>query len=179
MSNLSSSYADALFEIAMEENIADEILEQTQVISQVLRENADFVKLLGAPMISKEEKAEFVDSIFTQKINRNLLNYMKVMIQRKDTAVMGESFRLYEKLYNRHFGIEKAVAITAVPMSEQLQTRLTEKLEKTTGKKIILTNRVDETCLGGVILEFSDMQINDSIAQKLETLKTQLKNINR
>lgn len=179
MSNLSSSYADALFELAIEENNPEEILAQTQSVLQVLNENRDFVKFLDAPMITKEEKTDFVDKVFGQAINKNLLNYIKVMIQRKDTAVMRESFEAYEKLYNAHFGIEKAVAVTAVPMSRELQAKLTEKLEKTTGKKIVLTNKVDESCLGGVILQFSDMQIDDSIAQKLETLKNQLKNINR
>jgi len=179
MSNLSSSYADALFEIAVEENTLDEILSQSQVIAQVVKENPDFAKLLAAPMITKEEKTDFVDKAFGRSINKSLLNYMKVMIQRKDAAILTESFVEYEKLYNRHFNIEKAVAVTAVPMSRELQAKLTEKLEKTTGKKILLTNRVDPDCLGGVILQLSDMQINDSIAQKLETLKNQLKNINR
>ena len=179
MSNLSSSYADALFEIAVEENTLDEILSQSQVIAQVVKENPDFAKLLAAPMITKEEKTDFVDKAFGRSINKSLLNYMKVMIQRKDAAILTESFVEYEKLYNRHFNIEKAVAVTAVPMSRELQAKLTEKLEKVTGKTIVLTNKVDENCLGGVILQFSDMQINDSIAQKLETLKNQLKNINR
>ncbi len=179
MSNLSTAYADALFEIALEENIPQEILSQSALITQVVKENADFAKFLAAPMITKEEKTDFVDKVFGGSINKNLLNFMKVMIQRKDAAVLTESFEQYEKLYNKHFNIEKAVAVTAVPMSRELQAKLTEKLEKVTGKKIVLTNKVDESCLGGVILQFSDMQINDSIAQKLETLKNQLKNINR
>ena len=70
---------------------------------------------------------------------------------------------------------EKAVAVTAVPMTEQAIARLTEKLEKMTGKKIILTNKVDEKCLGGVILEFSTMQLDDSIASKLEELRDRLR----
>ena len=179
MSNLSSSYADALFEIALEENITEEVLQQSQAVVQAVRENPDFARFLSAPMITKEEKTDFVDKVLGDKINKNLLNYLKVMIQRKDAAFLTESLEQYEKLYNKHFNIEKAVAVTAVPMSRELQAKLTEKLEKTTGKKIILTNKVDENCLGGVILQFSDMQINDSIAQKLETLKNQLKNINR
>ena len=179
MSNLSSAYADALFEIALEENIPQEILQQTELIVQVIKENPDFTRVLAAPMVTKEEKTDFVDKVFGGNINKNLLNFIKVMIQRKDAAVLVESFEQYEKMYNKHFNIEKAVAVTAVPMSRELQAKLTEKLEKTTGKTIILTNRVDESCLGGVILQFSDTQINDSIAQKLETLKNQLKNINR
>ncbi len=179
MSNLSTAYADALFEIALEENIPQDILSQSALITQVVKENPDFAKFLSAPMITKEEKTDFVDKVFGGTINKNLLNFMKVMIQRKDAAVLTESFVQYEKLYNKHFNIEKAVAVTAVPMSRELQAKLTEKLEKVTGKTIVLTNKVDENCLGGVILQFSDMQINDSIAQKLETLKNQLKNINR
>ncbi|MBQ8603295.1 MAG: ATP synthase F1 subunit delta [Oscillospiraceae bacterium] len=179
MSNLSSMYADALFEIALEENRAAEILDQSTVITQVIKENRDFARFLAAPMIEKDEKTDFVDKVFGGHINKNLLNFMKVMIQRKDAAVLTESLVQYEKLYNKHFNIEKAVAVTAVPMSRELQAKLTEKLEKVTGKTIVLTNKVDEGCLGGVILQFSDMQINDSIAQKLETLKNQLKNINR
>ena len=126
MSNLSSSYADALFEIAVEENTLDEILSQSQVIAQVVKENPDFAKLLAAPMITKEEKTDFVDRAFGRSINKSLLNYMKVMIQRKDAAILTESFVEYEKLYNRHFNIEKAVAVTAVPMSRELQAKLTE-----------------------------------------------------
>ena len=41
MSNLSTAYADALFEIALEENIPQEILSQSALITQVVKENAD------------------------------------------------------------------------------------------------------------------------------------------
>ena len=81
-------------------------------------------------------------------------------------------------LYNDYNNIEKATAITAVPMSEELKNRLAEKLQAVTGKKIILTNKVDESCIGGVVLEMNDVQYNDSIAEKLNSLKQQLKSIN-
>ena len=97
------------------------------------------------------------------------------MIQRKDTAEIRASFADFETLYNKHNNIEKAVATTAVPMTDRLKAKLVDKLQSLTGKKIVLTNKVDPSCLGGVILQFSDMQFNDSISGKLETLKNQLK----
>ena len=97
------------------------------------------------------------------------------MIQRKNTAELKASFTDFEILYNKYNNIEKAVATTAVPMTEQLKTKLVDKLQSLTGKKIVLTNKVDPSCLGGIILQFSDMQFNDSISGKLETLKNQLK----
>ena len=175
MSNISKAYADALFELSMEENILEEIKEQTALLVQVLADNADFVKLLNAPTVTKEEKISLADSVFSGKINKHLLNFIKVMIQRKNTAEMKASFDDFEKLYNKHNNIEKAVATTAVAMSDELKAKLVDKLQSITGKKIVLTNKVDPSCLGGVILQFNDMQFNDSISGKLETLKNQLK----
>ncbi len=175
MSNLSSAYADALFEIATEENKLDDILSQSFSIMEILNENHDFLKLLNTPTVTKEEKTDFVDKVFKDKIDISLLNYIKVMIQRKDTQRLTDSFKAFEKMYNKHNNIEKAVATTAIPMNDELKNKLVEKLEKITGKKIILTNKVEESCIGGVILEFSDTQYNDSILQKLNTLKKQLK----
>ena len=175
MSNISKAYADALFELSIEENILEEIKSQTALLLQVLEENADFVKLLNAPTVTKEEKINLTDGVFSTKINKHLLNFIKVMIQRKDTAEMKASFTDFEKLYNKHNNIEKATVITAVAMSDELKTRLVDKLQAITGKNIVLTNKVDPACLGGVILQMEDKQFNDSIFAKLETLKTQLK----
>ena len=86
MSNISKAYADALFELSIEENILEEIKEQTAMLLQVLADNADFVKLLNAPTVTKEEKTALADGVFSGKINKHLLNFIKVMIQRKDTA---------------------------------------------------------------------------------------------
>ena len=175
MSNISKAYADALFELSIEENILEEIMQQTQSLAEILSQNSDFVKLLGAPTVTKEEKITIADNVFSGKINKNLLNFIKVMIQRKDIAEIKASFADFEKLYNQHNNIEKAVAITAVAMSDELKAKLVDKLQSITGKKIVLTNKVDPACLGGVILQMEDMQFNDSISNKLETLKNQLK----
>ena len=175
MSNISKAYADALFEISLEENILEEIMQQTQLLGEVLAANPDFSKLLGAPTVTKEEKQNLTDTVFSGKINKHLVNFLKVMIDRKDTAEIKNSFADFEKLYNKHNNIEKAVVTTAVAMSDELKARLVDKLQSLTGKKILLTNKVDPACLGGAVLLMEDMQFNDSISNKLETLKNQLK----
>ena len=175
MSNISKAYADALFEICIEENTLDEIMQQTAAMAEILAANPEFVKLLNAPTVTKEEKTDLVDTVFSGKINKSLLNFIKVMVERKDTAEIKASFADFEKLYNKHNNIEKATATTAVPMSDVQKERLVAKLNALTGKNVVLTNIVDPDCIGGVILQFSDIQYNDSVRGKLETLKNQLK----
>ncbi len=175
MSNISRAYADALFEISIEENSLEEIMQQSAQLAEIMAANPEFVKLLNAPTVTKEEKTDLVDKVFSGKINKSLLNFIKVMVERKDTQEINASFADFEKLYNKHNNIEKATATTAVPMSDELKAKLVAKLNALTGKNVVLTNIVDPACLGGVILQFADVQYNDSVAGKLEILRNQLK----
>ena len=175
MSNISRAYADALFEICIEENSLEEIMQQSAQLAEIMAANPEFVKLLNAPTVTKEEKTDLVDKVFFGKINKSLLNFIKVMVERKDTQEINASFADFEKLYNKHNNIEKATATTAVPMSDELKAKLVAKLNALTGKNVVLTNIVDPACLGGVILQFADVQYNDSVAGKLEILRNQLK----
>ncbi len=175
MSNISRAYADALFEICIEENSLEEIMQQSAQLAEIMAANPEFVKLLNAPTVTKEEKTDLVDKVFSGKINKSLLNFIKVMVERKDTQEINASFADFEKLYNKHNNIEKATATTAVPMSDELKAKLVAKLNALTGKNVVLTNIVDPACLGGVILQFADVQYNDSVAGKLEILRNQLK----
>ena len=175
MSNISRAYADALFEICIEENSLEEIMQQSAQLAEIMAANPEFVKLLNAPTVTKEEKTDLVDKVFSGKINKSLLNFIKVMVERKDTQEINASFADFEKLYNKHNNIEKATATTAVPMSDELKAKLVAKLNALTGKNVVMTNIVDPACLGGVILQFADVQYNDSVAGKLEILRNQLK----
>ena len=175
MSNISRAYADALYEICIEENSLEEIMQQSAQLAEIMAANPEFVKLLNAPTVTKEEKTDLVDKVFSGKINKSLLNFIKVMVERKDTQEINASFADFEKLYNKHNNIEKATATTAVPMSDEQKAKLVAKLNALTGKNVVLTNIVDPACLGGVILQFADVQYNDSVAGKLEILRNQLK----
>ncbi len=177
MSNLAQSYAKALFELAVEKDITHRVMQQAGFINQVLADNPPLVKFLKAPVVAPGEKTEAADKIFKGSVDNVLLNFIKVMAERKNMDVLSESLEEYESMYNRHYGIEKAVAVTALPLNENLYSKLKEKLEKITGKKIQLINKVDESCIGGIVLHLEGMRIDDSISTKLESLKKQLKTI--
>ena len=61
-------------------------------------------------------------------------------------------------------------AVTAVAMSEALQTKLRKKLEQSLGKTVELTNRVDPACMGGVLLELPGRQLDGTVKHRLEEI---------
>lgn len=177
MNKIANVYAGALFEISLEEKKDGEILSQVKTLKTVFEENPQFIEVLAAPMISKEEKLALIDNTFKGNVDGYVLNFIKVMLERKAVNMLTESFEAYEEIYNKHYNIEKVVATTAVELSTELRKKLMDKLAATTGKTILLENRVDKDCLGGVVLKFSDTQLDDSIEQKLKAIKAELAKI--
>ncbi len=128
-------------------------------------------------MVSKEEKEKLLDTLFKNKVNKYLLNFLKIMTDRKAVMYIRESFDEYVEAYNRHYNIEKIVATTAIEMSQELKDKLINKLQKVTGKTVILDTKVDKNVLGGIVLKYNDAQLDDSIAMKLKNMKEELSKI--
>ena len=53
---VSKTYGDALFDLALETNTIDSMLDEVKGVLVVLRQNEDLSKLMNHPKIAKEEK---------------------------------------------------------------------------------------------------------------------------
>ena len=67
----------------------------------------------------------------------------------------------------------QAEVISAVPLSKEQQSRLVEKLNATTGKKIQLVEKVEPEISGGIIVRIGDTVIDGSIRGQLAALREQ------
>lgn len=177
MSKIASVYANSLFEVSLEEKVDNQIREEITDICNAFERDSELVKVLDAPMITKEEKEKLLDTLFKDKVNKYLLNFLKIMTDRKAVMYIRESFDEYVEVYNRHYNIEKIVATTAIEMSQELKDKLINKLQKVTGKTVILDTKVDKNVLGGIVLKYNDAQLDDSIAMKLKNMKEELSKI--
>lgn len=174
MSKIANIYAASLFELALEENIDKELRDNVKGLCAPFERDSQLVELLAAPMFTMEEKCAVLDEIFAGKVNKYLLNFFKVMTERKVPQYIKEAMEKYVDVYNKHYDIEKVTATTAVELSDELKEKLTKKLESVTGKTIFLENEVDENTVGGIVVKFSDTELNDSIANKLKNIKEEL-----
>ncbi|HLT33115.1 MAG TPA: ATP synthase F1 subunit delta, partial [Aquaticitalea sp.] len=83
----------------------------------------------------------------------------------------GDVAQQYNQLFDQEHGIQVAKVTTAVPLTDELNTKVLAKVRELTGRDAEIINRVDETILGGFILRVGDLQYDASIANKLSKLK--------
>ena len=80
----------------------------------------------------------------------------------------------YEQQYNLDNNIVSVTAVTAVALTPEQSAKLKTKLESITGKTVALKNRIDSSVLGGVRLDWSCMQMDDTVAHRLESIRKML-----
>ena len=160
MTQVGSVYGEALYELACGENQQDEILEQLKALNESFRLTPEFIKLLGSHAISKQERCQVLDDSFRGEINQYLLNFLKILTEKGYMHHFPHCCESYEKHYNEDHNILSVKAVTAVPLSET----------------IVLTNRVDPTCLGGVRLDYDGQRLDDTISHRMDSVRELLKN---
>lgn len=169
-------YGKALFLISEEDSASDEILAQVKTAEQLFSANPEYAKLLDSPAVPKEERTGLIDKAFAG-FNQNLINLIKIMTEARCVKHFDKAAEEYYSLYDQSRGIERVEAITAVPISKNQSDALVSMLSKALGKKIVLTNTVDPSILGGVKLRYGGTQLDGSVRTRLDKFEEALKDI--
>lgn len=168
-------YAVSLFDAALEDGAKDEILQQITELAALFKENREYLKLFTSPVIAVEKKHELISQLLSNRVHGYLLNFSRVLIDNNRFSEFCNIAEKYAALSDKHDGILRVEAITALPLSEELKQKLSLKLSNSSGKKVVLTNSVDESVLGGVKLRYNQTEIDGTVKTRLTEMKSQIK----
>ena len=174
MSKLATTYAQALYSLSEEEDLQERILEQLTALQEIFSQQPQYLRLLAAPNVPKEERCGLLQESMGGKVHPYVLNFMKILTQRDYIRHFSDCCKAFSRLYDEAHGILPVQAVTAVPMTEAQQQRLTQKLSDVTGKTIRLQNRVDPACLGGVRLIYDGKLVEGTVAGRLSAIRDTL-----
>ena len=81
VSTVSKNYAKALLDVADESNSFDLIKTQLDDIKSVLQSSKDLQIVMENSSISSAKKIEILTSIFGNKIDEKLMNFLKLLVE--------------------------------------------------------------------------------------------------
>ena len=171
MTTTSKEYAEALFELAVQDEVTRETSEGLETVVSALLQMPDYRALLASPAITKEERLAALDAAFRGKIPDILLAILRMMISRGHVSALTGMARDYEELARGYRGESMAVVTSAVELKEAETVALRAKLEKKLGRKVTLQCRVDPELIGGIRVEVDGRVIDGSIRTKLEQMR--------
>lgn len=176
MTEVGSVYGQALYSLAKEEQLGSTILSQLEALQCSFREEADFLKLLSSPSLTKQERCSILEESFRGKVHDYLLNFLKILTEKNYIRHFFNCCEAYEESFNADNGILKVTAVTAVDMSDAQKEKLSNKLNQITGKQIKLLCRVNPEVLGGIRLDYQGQRLDDTVSHRLDAIRELLNN---
>jgi F-type H+-transporting ATPase subunit delta len=171
---VSNTYAQALFEVALELDNLDQIRDELGFINETFKTYPEFYEVFRTPKINKEERKDVIVKVFSEKISKEVMNFIKILVDKRRGTAIGGIYNEFVDMVDAHKGVVKAVVESAVPITEEEQSALTEKLAKVTGKEIRLTALVNPEIMGGLVVKIGDKVIDGSVKNRLDIMKDNL-----
>ena len=175
MTQVGTVYGEALYELALSEGLEETIRQELEVLEQVFRAEPDYGKLLRSANLSKAERCGILDEALRERVHPYLLNFLKILVEKGYIGSFPQCCEAFTRRYNDDHGILPVTAVTAVPLTPEQTSALTQKLSRITGKTIALRNRLDPQVLGGVRLDYDGKRLDDTVAHRLESIHSLLK----
>ncbi|MCA9126381.1 MAG: ATP synthase F1 subunit delta [Planctomycetales bacterium] len=163
-------YAKALLQTAGQS--VDNVLEE---LESVVRECLDVFpaleQALASPRLSPEHKEGMLDRIFSGRVDRALLNFMKVLCRRGRIDCLRAIQVTASELRQEQLGRMKVIVTSSQPLSDQQRSMVAEQLNRSFGKESVLTERIDPSLLGGIVVRIGDKVLDGSVQGKLEAIR--------
>ena len=173
-SPLAVSYAQALLDLAREQNVHEPIGQDLAGLRQVIAAEPRLAQFLGDPSIGDEERRGVIDRAIRPKVHPLVANFLGVLSQHRRLGILGEIAGAYQGLLDRMLGkveVELTVAQQLSPdQLDQVRRRVSDALKKTA----VIKQNVDDAIIGGMVLKVEDKLIDASVRTQLQTMKRQL-----
>ena len=175
---VSTTYGNALFELALEEQSLDAMLEEVRAVSEIFEENPDLGQLLNHPQIVNEEKIKVLDEIFSNRISKELLGLIRLVVEKDHAKELPKVFEYFVDQLKEYKKIGTAYVTSAIELSDSQKSDIEKRLLDTTKYvEFEMHYTVDAALIGGLVIRIGDRVVDSSVKTKLYNLTRELSQI--
>lgn len=181
--SVASRYARALF-LLTERTSAKEgaplvpRLEQTladlQGVAAIVASGSRVGDFLAHPKVAPQDKRAVLEKGLSGQVLRTVQVFADLLLRKKRLVLADRIATEFQVLVEAAQGLKRAVVTSAVALTDAERARLLSELERTTGKRIVLTSEIDPSLLGGAYVRIGDRIIDRSVKTLLASISEHL-----
>jgi F-type H+-transporting ATPase subunit delta len=166
-------YAEAVMEIAVSDQSVDKWLADVKLIGEAFGDR-HLAFVLREPKIPAQRKESVLRDLLAARVSPAALNLALVLNQDGLVEIGPRLAQEFERLYDDYRGQARGEVTTAMPLDPEERASIAADLQRITGKRILLEERVDPAILGGVVARVGDTLIDGSVRRRLHLLREQI-----
>ncbi len=172
LSLIGNRYAKALIALANEQGKLEEVYNDMKFFESVCTENDEFRKIMANPIVRHEKKFGILKKIFENRVTNVTFSIFNVLTRKNREQLLYPIAQEFHKLYDEQKGIQKVQVSTPVALTDAQKAEFSRVVAESMNKTVELTEKIDESLIGGYVLKVGDTQIDTSVKHKLNELKT-------
>lgn len=178
LSQIARPYASALFDLAKADNSVAAVEQGLDKLLALASESPDFARFLRSPVINTEEKAVAMHALLEKaKAHTTVGNFVKVVARNGRLFALPAIIAAFKERAAGHRGEVAADVTSAAPLSAAQVKSLAETLKAKIGKSVTLTQHVDPSLIGGLVVKVGSQMIDSSLKTKLTAMKIAMKEV--
>ena len=165
-------YAQAIFELAREQDQLDLWAGDLQLVDQALQDE-EFKVFLKHAKVPVADKVRAINTVLIA-VHPLVKNLVHILVTGGLVDLLPQLKEAYEALLDEHRGRQRVEVTSAIPLEDRELERITNFLSGIIQKEVVATTVVDESILGGVVIRMGDRLLDGSARSRLEGLRNRL-----
>jgi F-type H+-transporting ATPase subunit delta len=166
-------YAKALFEIARERGVADQVEKDLAKLGELIGSSREVRSYLMNPRIANAAKKKALTAMLSDGDSLTV-DFVQLLIDKRRVAELVEVGRWFSEMKRQASGVVQARIESVSPLDEHLLGDLKAKLEEITGKHVQLESELNEELIGGMRIHLGSKLIDGSLKRRFSALRDKL-----
>jgi F-type H+-transporting ATPase subunit delta len=166
-------YARALFEVAEERDLLDQIHDELSQFADALSEHRDLAVFFFSPYFSTEEKKDGLKRL-VEGADPAFDNFLQALIERHRMPAIFRIKDRYQDMWEDARDLLPVQVTSAVKLDSSTVERIGDRIGEQTKRTVELSSQVDPDILGGIVLRVGNVILDASIRNRLEQLRKQV-----
>ena len=175
-STLAKRYATALAELAVEQNMLEDVGDDLNDFLELFRSTPSFRFLLTSPTAERKDQHAALSVFLEQATPASVTsNFLKLLIDKRRMTLIESIVAAYNWDMDDRAGRMTVDIRTLLPLSDVHSERIRTTLSDVTGKTVQLDITSDPGILGGMVVTMGSVMMDYSVRNHLNRLKSTMR----
>lgn len=168
---IAQRYAQALFDVAAEQEKLAVVRHDLQTLSSLAQEVKEFNHFIESPLIPSLKREQILEQILQGKVHQLTFQFLLLLERKNRLFILKWAVKRFEELYRKAKSIVKVEVETSAPLNEHQRQTVIHHLREKFQKDIEANWQVKPEILGGIKIQEEDTIFDYSYQGQLERFR--------
>jgi len=177
-SGLAVRYATALYALAEDNKVIDQVADDLNALQSMLADSEDLRRFIASPVVNRDDHLQGILALADKaEVCDQTRKFLGLVAQKRRLFALPGMIKAFQRQLAKRRGETAAEVIAARPLSERQMADVAARLRQVVGNDVTVNASVDPDLLGGMVIRVGSRMVDASLRSKLQRLSLSMKGV--